>query len=163
MEERTIYDVVIIGSGPGGMTAALYTSRANLKTLILEKGVPGGELLNTSDVENYPGFPTISGPELADNMYKGAMQFGAEYAYGQVSKIELEGDLKVITAGKKTYYAYAVVIATGSYHRKLEVPGEEEYAGMAFHTVRYVMEHSSKIRKSLLSAGETQLWKKERI
>ena len=129
MEERTIYDVVIIGSGPGGMTAALYTSRANLKTLILEKGVPGGELLNTSDVENYPGFPTISGPELADNMYKGAMQFGAEYAYGQVSKIELEGDLKVITAGKKTYYAYAVVIATGSYHRKLEVPGEEEYAG----------------------------------
>jgi len=129
MEERTIYDVVIIGSGPGGMTAALYTSRANLKTLILEKGVPGGELLNTSDVENYPGFPTISGPELADNMYKGAMQFGAEYAYGHVSKIELEGDLKVITAGKKTYYAYAVVIATGSYHRKLEVPGEEEYAG----------------------------------
>jgi len=129
MEERTIYDVVIIGSGPGGMTAALYTSRANLKTLILEKGVPGGELLNTSDVENYPGFPTISGPELADSMYKGAMQFGAEYAYGQVSKIELDGDVKVITAGKKTYYAYAVVIATGSYHRKLEVPGEEEYAG----------------------------------
>lgn len=129
MEEKTIYDVVIIGSGPGGMTAALYTSRANLKTLILEKGVPGGELLNTSDVENYPGFATISGPDLADNMYKGAMQFGAEYAYGNVSNIELDGDLKVITAGNKTYYAYAVVIATGSFHRKLEVPGEEEYSG----------------------------------
>ena len=129
MEEKTIYDVVIIGSGPGGMTAALYTSRANLKTLILEKGVPGGELLNTSDVENYPGFATISGPDLAENMYKGAMQFGAEYAYGNVSNIELDGDLKVITAGNKTYYAYAVVIATGSFHRKLEVPGEEEYSG----------------------------------
>lgn len=129
MEEKKIYDVVIIGSGPGGMTAALYTSRANLKTLILEKGVPGGELLNTSDVENYPGFATISGPDLADNMYKGAMQFGAEYAYGNVSNIELDGDLKVITAGNKTYYAYAVVIATGSFHRKLEVPGEEEYSG----------------------------------
>lgn len=129
MEEKTIYDVVIIGSGPGGMTAALYTSRANLKTLILEKGVPGGELLNTSDVENYPGFASISGPDLADNMYKGAMQFGAEYAYGNVSNIELDGDLKVITAGNKTYYAYAVVIATGSFHRKLEVPGEEEYSG----------------------------------
>ena len=129
MEEKAIYDVVIIGSGPGGMTAALYTSRANLKTLILEKGVPGGELLNTSDVENYPGFATISGPDLADNMYKGAMQFGAEYAYGNVSNIELDGDLKVITAGNKTYYAYAVVIATGSFHRKLEVPGEEEYSG----------------------------------
>lgn len=129
MEEKTIYDVVIIGSGPGGMTAALYTSRANLKTLILEKGVPGGELLNTSDVENYPGFASISGPDLADNMYKGAMQFGAEYAYGNVSNIELDGDLKVIKAGNKTYYAYAVVIATGSFHRKLEVPGEEEYSG----------------------------------
>ena len=78
-------------------------------------------------------------------------------------KIELEGDLKVITAGKKTYYAYAVVIATGSYHRKLEVPGKKNTLDVAFHTVRYVMEHSSKIRKSLLSVGETQLWKKERI
>ena len=129
MEERTIYDVIIIGSGPGGMTAALYASRANLKTLILEKGVPGGELLNTSDVENYPGFSNISGPDLADNMYKGAMQFGAEYAYGNVSGIEVDGDLRIVHAGKKSYAAYAVVIATGSYHRKLGVPGEEEYAG----------------------------------
>ena len=129
MEERTIYDVIIIGSGPGGMTAALYASRANLKTLILEKGVPGGELLNTSDVENYPGFSNISGPDLAENMYKGAMQFGAEYAYGNVSGIEVDGDLRIVHAGKKSYAAYAVVIATGSYHRKLEVPGEEEYAG----------------------------------
>ena len=129
MEERTIYDVIIIGSGPGGMTAALYASRANLKTLILEKGVPGGELLNTSDVENYPGFSNISGPDLADNMYKGAMQFGAEYAYGNVSGIEVDGDLRIVHAGKKSYAAYAVVIATGSYHRKLGVPGEEEYSG----------------------------------
>lgn len=129
MEEKNIYDVIIIGSGPGGMTAALYASRANLKTLILEKGVPGGELLNTADVENYPGFASISGPDLADNMYKGAMQFGAEYAYGNVSGIEIDGDLRVVHAGKKTYYAYAIVIATGSHHRKLEVPGEEKYAG----------------------------------
>lgn len=129
MEEKNIYDVIIIGSGPGGMTAALYASRANLKTLILEKGVPGGELLNTADVENYPGFASISGPDLADNMYKGAMQFGAEYAYGNVSSIEVDGDLRVVHAGKKTYYAYAVIIATGSHHRKLAVPGEEEYAG----------------------------------
>ena len=127
--EETIYDVVIIGSGPGGMTAALYTSRSNLKTLILEKGAPGGEMLNTADIENYPGFKSITGPELSHNMYQGAMQFGAEYAYGNVSGIELEGDLKVIHAGKKTYKAYSVIIATGSYHRKLDVPGEEEYAG----------------------------------
>lgn len=129
VEEKNIYDVIIIGSGPGGMTAALYASRANLKTLILEKGVPGGEMLNTAEVENYPGFPTISGPELAEKMYQGAMQFGAEYAYGNVSGIILENDLKVVKAGKKTYYAYTIVIATGSYHRKLSVLGEEEYAG----------------------------------
>lgn len=125
----TIYDVIIIGAGPGGMTAALYASRSNLKTLILEKGVPGGELLNTADVENYPGFTSITGPELADNMYKGAMQFGATYAYGNVSEIEDEGDIKIIHAGKKTYYTYSIIIATGSHHRKLGVPGEEEYAG----------------------------------
>lgn len=129
MEEQQVYDVIIIGSGPGGMTAALYASRANLKTLILEKGVPGGELLNTADVENYPGFATISGPELADNMYKGAMQFGATYAYGNVSSIEVDGDLRIVHAGKKSYTAYAVIIATGSHHRELNVPGEAEYAG----------------------------------
>ena len=128
MEEK-IYDVVIIGCGPGGMTAALYASRSNLKTLILEKGAPGGEMLNTSDIENYPGFSSISGPKLSENMYQGAMQFGAEYAYGNVSGIEVDGDIKIIHAGKKSYKTYSVIIATGSYHRKLGVSGEEEYAG----------------------------------
>lgn len=129
MTEEVVYDVIIIGAGPAGMTAALYASRANLKTLILEKGVPGGELLNTSDVENYPGFTNIQGPELADHMYQGAMQFGAEYAYGNVSGIELDGDLRIVHAGKKSYKTYTIIIATGSQHRKLHVPGEEEYAG----------------------------------
>ena len=129
MEEEIIYDVIVIGSGPGGMTAALYTSRANLKTLILEKGVPGGEMLNTAEVENYPGFPSILGPELADRMYQGAMQFGAEYAYGNVSSITVENSIKIITAGKKTYKTRSVIIATGSHHRKLAVNGEDEYAG----------------------------------
>lgn len=124
-----IYDVIIIGCGPGGMTTALYTSRANLKTLILEKGAPGGEMLNTAEVENYPGFPMILGPELADKMYQSAMQFGAKYAFGNVSKIELDGDVKLVHAGKKIYKTYSVVIATGAYHRKLGVPGEEEFAG----------------------------------
>lgn len=124
-----IYDVIIIGCGPGGMTTALYTSRANLKTLILEKGAPGGEMLNTAEVENYPGFPMILGPELADKMYQSAMQFGAKYAFGNVSKIELDGDMKLVHAGKKIYKTYSVVIATGAYHRKLGVPGEEEFAG----------------------------------
>ncbi|AQS52438.1 Thioredoxin reductase [Jeotgalibaca dankookensis] len=124
-----IYDVVIIGAGPGGMTAALYASRSNLKTLILERGMPGGELINTAEVENYPGFESILGPELADNMYKSALRFGAEHVYGDVSGIKQDGAYYQVEAGKKTYKTKSVIIATGSKYRKLNVPGEEEYAG----------------------------------
>ena len=82
--QDTIYDVVVIGSGPGGMTAALYASRSDLSTLLIERGVPGGQLINTAEVENYAGFKSIKGPELANNMYEGATQFGAEYTFGDV-------------------------------------------------------------------------------
>lgn len=124
-----IYDVVIIGAGPGGMTAALYASRSNLETLILERGVPGGELINTAEVENYPGYDSIMGPELADKMYSSAMRFGAVHAYGDVKGIRQEDNYHIIDAGKKSYKTKAVIIATGSQHRKLNVPGEDEYAG----------------------------------
>lgn len=124
-----IYDVIIIGSGPAGMTAALYASRANLSVLILERGMPGGELLNTSEIENYPGYPLIAGPELAQKMNDSALSFGAETAYGNVSDVTLEGDIKVITAGKKIYKAYSIIISTGAHHRHLNVPGESEYNG----------------------------------
>lgn len=124
------YDVIVIGSGPAGMTAALYASRANLSVLLLERGVPGGELINTAEVENYPGFKSILGPDLANNMFEGAMQFGVEYAYGQVKKITPGVPFHTIEAdGGKSYEAMAVVIATGSVHRNLEVPGEQKYAG----------------------------------
>lgn len=128
-QTEKIYDVVIIGAGPGGMTAALYASRSNLKTLILERGVPGGELINTAEVENYPGYDSILGPELADKMYNSSMRFGAEHAYGDVKGIKQEGHYHIIEAGKKSYKTKSVIIATGSQHRKLNVPGEEEYAG----------------------------------
>lgn len=124
-----IYDVIIIGSGPGGMTAALYASRANLSVLILERGMPGGELLNTSEIENYPGYPLISGPELAQKMNDSALRFGAETAYGNVTEVTLDGDIKIITAGKKTYKAYSIIISTGAHHRHLNVSGESEYNG----------------------------------
>ena len=75
-QTETIYDVIVIGAGPGGMTAALYASRSNLKTLLLERGIPGGEMNNTAEVENYPGFNSILGPELAERMYESTMQFG---------------------------------------------------------------------------------------
>lgn len=128
-QQEKIYDVVIIGAGPGGLTAALYTSRANLKTLVLERGVPGGELINTAEVENYPGFDSIKGPELADKMHQSAMRFGAEYAYGDVKQIITEEPYHTIIAGKKSYKTKAIVIATGSHHRKLNVPGEDTYNG----------------------------------
>lgn len=130
MAEKQEYDVIIIGAGPGGMTAAMYASRANLSVLMLDRGIYGGNLNNTAEIENYTGFKSVKGPDLAKQMYEGATQFGAEYAYGTVTKIELDGDIKKVTTDMdETYQAKAVVIATGSDQRHLHVPGEEEFSG----------------------------------
>lgn len=123
------YDVIVIGAGPGGLTAGLYASRANLSVLILDRGIYGGQMNNTAEVENYPGFKSILGPDLAEKMYQGAIQFGAEYAYGSVEKVEVNGDLKQVITDSETYEAPVVIIATGSQYRKLGVEGEEKYAG----------------------------------
>ncbi len=123
------YDVIVIGAGPGGLTAGLYASRANLSVLILDRGIYGGQMNNTAEVENYPGFKSIIGPDLAEKMYQGATQFGAEYAYGSVEKVEVNGDLKQVITDSETYEAPVVIIATGSQYRKLGVEGEVEYAG----------------------------------
>ena len=123
------YDVIVIGAGPGGLTAGLYASRANLSVLILDRGIYGGQMNNTAEVENYLGFKSILGPDLAEKMYQGATQFGAEYAYGSVEKVEVNGDLKQVITDSETYEAPVVIIATGSQYRKLGVEGEVEYAG----------------------------------
>lgn len=123
------YDVIIIGAGPAGMTAAVYASRANLNTLMLERGVPGGQMSDTEAVENYPGFDSILGPDLANKMFEHSQKFGAKYAFGDVKEVKDHGDYKEVITGDKTYKAKAVIIATGAEHRKLGVPGEEEYAG----------------------------------
>ncbi|MBO8176194.1 thioredoxin-disulfide reductase [Aeribacillus pallidus] len=129
MSEEKIYDVIIAGAGPAGMTAAVYSSRANMSTLMLERGVPGGQMANTEDVENYPGFDHILGPELSNKMFEHAKKFGAEYAYGDVKEIEDHGDYKVVKTGTKEYKARAVIIATGAEYKKLGVPGESELGG----------------------------------
>lgn len=126
--EKT-YDVIIVGAGPAGMTAAVYASRANLDTLMIERGIPGGQMANTEDVENYPGFDSILGPDLSNKMFEHAKKFGAEYAYGDVSEIRNDGDTKVVAAGGKEYKAYAVIVTTGAEYKKLGVPGEEELGG----------------------------------
>lgn len=122
-------DVVIIGAGPAGMTAAQYASRANLKTVIIEKGVHGGELNNTADVENYPGFSKISGPELAQKFYDSSMVFGAEHVYGDVSKIEVKDGIKLVHTSDKVFETLTVILATGAYHRELDVEGEKRLSG----------------------------------
>ncbi len=129
-EKQFNYDVIIIGAGPAGMTTALYASRANLSVLMLDRGIYGGNLNNTATIENYTGFPSVQGPDLAKQMYDGATQFGAKYAYGTVEKVELDGNLKKITTDMgETYTAKALVIASGSEQKKLGVAGEQEYGG----------------------------------
>lgn len=128
MSEK-IYDVIIIGAGPAGMTAAVYTSRANLSTLMLERGVPGGQMANTEEVENYPGFDTILGPELSTKMFDHAKKFGAEYAYGDVKEIIDGEEYKTIKAGSKEFKARSIIISSGAEYKKIGVPGEKELGG----------------------------------
>lgn len=128
MSEK-IYDVVIIGAGPAGMTAAVYASRANLSTIMIERGIPGGQMANTEEVENYPGFETILGPELSTKMFEHAKKFGAEYAYGDVSEIIDGEEYKIIKAGAKEYKTRSIIITTGAEYKKMGVPGEKELGG----------------------------------
>ncbi|WP_281199900.1 thioredoxin-disulfide reductase [Staphylococcus schleiferi] len=129
MSEQVRYDVAIIGVGPAGMTAAVYASRANLKTVMIERGVPGGQMANTEEVENFPGFEMISGPDLSNKMFDHSKKFGAEYKYGDIKGIEDKGDYKVIDLGTSEIEATAVIIATGAEYKKIGVPGEEQLGG----------------------------------
>ena len=129
MAEEKIYDVIIAGAGPGGMTAAVYTSRANLSTLMIERGIPGGQMANTEEVENYPGYEHILGPDLSTKMFDHAKKFGAEYAYGDIKEVIVGKEYKTVVAGSKEYKARAVIITTGAEYKKIGVPGEKELGG----------------------------------
>lgn len=123
------YDLIIIGAGPAGLTAAIYASRAGLKTLILEKGAPGGKVFLTHKIDNYPGYTSISGRDLAKEMHTHALSFGAKYEYGDVQRIEdFEEGKKVITSSEE-YSTKAVIIATGTDNKKLNAKGEDEFYG----------------------------------
>lgn len=129
MAEENIYDVVIVGAGPAGMTAAVYASRANLKTVMLERGVPGGQMANTEDVENFPGFDFITGPELSSKMFEHAQKFGAEYKYGDLQTVEDHGNYKLLKTSSEEFKTKTVIIATGAEYKKIGVPGEELLTG----------------------------------
>ncbi len=122
-------DLIIIGAGPAGLTAAVYASRAGLSTTIIERGAPGGKMFVTHEIENYPGFESITGRELSQTMHKHALKFGATYEYGDVKSIEDLGDIKKVITNMNEYEAKKVIIATGTENRKLGAQGEEEFQG----------------------------------
>ncbi|MEG9224481.1 thioredoxin-disulfide reductase [Aeromicrobium sp. Sec7.5] len=128
----SVRNLIIVGSGPSGYTAAIYAARANLEPLVFEGSVTaGGALMNTTDVENFPGFPDgIMGPELMDHLRAQAERFGAELVADDVTEVDLTGEIKTVTlADGSTYSAHAVVLATGSGYRKLGIPREDELSG----------------------------------
>ena len=131
MAEEQQYDIVIVGGGPGGLTAGLYGARANLKTVMVEKYMPGGQIANTEDVEDYPGFEHISGAELAMKMTDHAKKFGLEVLSDEVTEIRSEGDYRKVAVGASgiNYVGKTMVIATGGTAVLLGAPGELEYSG----------------------------------
>ncbi len=127
---KTDYDVVIIGGGAAGLSAALYTARAQLRTVVIEQLATGGQLMITSDIENYPGFPEgVLGPELSQMMTNQATRFGVEIEYDSILNLKVDDPIKSAVGADRTYTAKAMIIATGGEHNKLEVPGEEELSG----------------------------------
>ena len=121
-------DLIVVGAGPAGLTAALYASRAGASVLVLDGGAPGGKMNLTAEIENYPGLIT-KGPQLAYAMYEQCLSFGAKYEYGEVTQIEHYEDHQVVYVGEKTYEARYVFIATGTQERHMGIPHEEEMSG----------------------------------
>ena len=128
---KEIYDIFIIGAGPAGMTASVYASRANYKTAMIDKDAPGGKVLKTSVIENWSGFKSVLGPDLAVQMFEHAMAFGTKHIYGEVVEIKnLKEDIKeIITKDGKTFWAKSLIIATGTKEKPLNIEGEKQLYG----------------------------------
>lgn len=131
---KNILDVIMIGAGPSALTAAVYTTRENLSTVIIEKGAVGGMVATIDKIDNYPGFPDgVEGYELSEQLKKQAERFGAKIEYGEVSSIRDEGKIKVVTVDGQELRAKTVLISSGSGYRKLNIPGEKEYHSRGVH------------------------------
>ena len=128
--ENTIYDIFIIGAGPAGMTAAIYGSRSNYLTAMIDKDAPGGKLIKTAEIENWTGYKKVTGPDLAIDMYSHSTTFGAKHLFGDVVSLKDLGDKKEITLGDgKVHHAKTVIIATGTKEQEMGIPGEKELYG----------------------------------
>lgn len=131
---KTVHDVIMIGAGPASLTAAIYTTREDIETMVFEKGVVGGMAAITDWIDNYPGFPTgVAGLEFADDLRKQAERFGTKIELGEVTKITNEGKLKKLETTSGDMYAKVVLIATGTDYKKLGIPGEKEYYARGVH------------------------------
>jgi len=129
------HKVIIIGSGPAGLTAAIYAARANLNPLVIAGLAPGGQLINTTEVENFPGFPEgIMGPELMQNMIKQAERFGTKFIYDVVKEVDFTGSVKKLMVGSDVYEADSVILATGSSYRMLGLESEKKFFGRGVST-----------------------------
>lgn len=124
-----LYDLVIIGSGPSGMAAAIYAQRAMLKTVVIEKGIPGGQVVNTYEVDNYPGIPDMTGFELSTKMREHAEKLGTEIVTDEVMELKVEDKVKKVVTTTGEYETKTIILATGARWKKLGVPGEEAYTG----------------------------------
>lgn len=130
MDTQKFYDVIVIGSGPAGMTAAVYTSRGGLNTLIIEKDAPGGKMVKTYEIENYPAFDKIAGADLSMKMHSHSLAFGADYAYGDIVGLnQLEQGYEVLAQDGTKYYGKTVIAATGTVERTLGLPNEDVLLG----------------------------------
>jgi len=129
-----IYDVLILGGGPGGYTAALYAARSGLRALVIERMAAGGQMALTHQVDNYPGFDEgIDGFSLGQKMQQGAQRWGAETVFAEVSSVELEGEIKKLHTDRGTFQGRTVILATGANPRKLGLPMEAELTGRGVH------------------------------
>ena len=126
---NSLYDAIIVGGGPAGLSAAIYLARAKFSVLVIEKETIGGQITITSEVVNYPGILQTSGKELTEQMRQQAQNFGAEFLIANVNKLELESPVKTVITNKGQYQAVGIVLATGSHPRKLGFPGEREFQG----------------------------------
>ncbi len=134
MEEKTTYDVLVVGAGPAALSAAIYTTREDLSTVLIEKGVVGGLAAITDKVDNYPGFPDgVTGMDLAESLWKQAERFGTKIEFGEVTGVEDEGNLKKVITSAGDFYAKSVLIATGTDWKKLGIPGEDTYYAKGVH------------------------------
>jgi len=133
--ENKVHKLIIIGSGPAGLTAAIYAARANLEPIIIDGGEPGGQLMKTTYVENWPGEKSILGPKLMENMRNHAKHFGTQFIAGNVTKVDFSHKpLSITIDDKKTLQAHAIIIATGATPKRLKVPGEDTYWGKGVTT-----------------------------